>query len=294
MKKLLLPLLAILFLISCEKEGATDLLTEQSTYEDGAANMRSSNKRNVCHNGNIININVNAIAAHQAHGDAVDMDEDGFFDIENDCGESIDCDDNNAFIYPGAVENCENNIDDDCDGDIDETDEDCITPCLNKYVRDEFNEVSFNNNDGPDEWNGAWIENDPEVGGGGPSAGQVQVVNGELRIDDQPNTGGEPSISRKVNLSGAISATFSFDFNTAAGVDTDDAISVEASSNDGASWTVLETITNISGISTDSRSFDISAFISPNTTIRFRVSNLYSDLNEYFFVDNVQIISSCN
>ena len=79
MKKLLLPLLAILFLSSCEKESSTDLVTEEIIYENGSATTRSSNKRDVCHNGNIININVNAIPAHQAHGDAVDMDEDGYF-----------------------------------------------------------------------------------------------------------------------------------------------------------------------------------------------------------------------
>ena len=93
MKKLLLPLLAMLFLLACEKEATTDLETEEGTYEDVSATERSSNKRDVCHNGNIININVNAIPAHQGHGDAVDMDQDGYYDIENPCSET-DCDDN--------------------------------------------------------------------------------------------------------------------------------------------------------------------------------------------------------
>ncbi len=34
MKKLLLPLLAILFLSACEKESTRELVTDQATYED--------------------------------------------------------------------------------------------------------------------------------------------------------------------------------------------------------------------------------------------------------------------
>ena len=34
MKKLLLPLLAILFLAACEKESTSELVTDQATYED--------------------------------------------------------------------------------------------------------------------------------------------------------------------------------------------------------------------------------------------------------------------
>ncbi len=35
MKKPLLPLLAILFLATCEKESTSELVTDQATYEDG-------------------------------------------------------------------------------------------------------------------------------------------------------------------------------------------------------------------------------------------------------------------
>lgn len=80
-------------LMGCEKESVTELHSEEVVNENVSATTRSSNKRDVCHNGNIINININAIPAHQAHGDAVDMDGDGFFDIDNPCSET-DCDDN--------------------------------------------------------------------------------------------------------------------------------------------------------------------------------------------------------
>ena len=119
MKKILLPFLAILFLISCEKESTT-LQEEEAVYENTSATARNPNKRDVCHNGNIINVSINAIPGHQAHGDAVDMDDDGFFDIDNPCSET-DCDDTNATINPGVTDICGNGIDDDCDGIKDNT-----------------------------------------------------------------------------------------------------------------------------------------------------------------------------
>ena len=92
MKKLLLPFLVLMFLVSCEKESMNEPIIEDQIYEDGCVTTRSVNKRDVCHNGKIKNISINAIPAHQAHGDAVDMDGDGYFDIDNPCSET-DCDD---------------------------------------------------------------------------------------------------------------------------------------------------------------------------------------------------------
>ncbi|MCB0549500.1 MAG: DUF1566 domain-containing protein [Phaeodactylibacter sp.] len=114
MKKFLLPLLGFVFLISCGKESTTDLQPEQENYENGSATTRSSNKRDVCHNGNIINININAISAHQAHGDAVDMDGDGFFNMENDCGMPVDCDDTDDQL----TDNCCNGAEIDSNGPL--------------------------------------------------------------------------------------------------------------------------------------------------------------------------------
>ena len=120
MKKLLflLPLVALLFFISCEKESSIKPVSEESisanTYENGSATARKSGKVDVCHNDHIINVNGNAIPAHQAHGDAVDMDGDGYFDIDNPCS-ATDCDDNDATVNPGATEVPYDGIDNDCD-----------------------------------------------------------------------------------------------------------------------------------------------------------------------------------
>ena len=64
--------------------------------------------------------------------DGVDADADGF--PGNACSGfsdpgSADCDDEDADVYPGATEWCDNDTDDDCDGAIDDDDpDDCVDP----------------------------------------------------------------------------------------------------------------------------------------------------------------------
>jgi len=54
-----------------------------------------------------------------------DADGDGFFAEGANCEGEQDCNDNNAFINPDAFEICDNLVDDDCDGNPDNTDSDC-------------------------------------------------------------------------------------------------------------------------------------------------------------------------
>jgi len=51
----------------------------------------------------------------------VDVDRDGY-------AASVDCDDNNPAVNPGAAEVCDDGIDNDCDGLVDENDPDCGIP----------------------------------------------------------------------------------------------------------------------------------------------------------------------
>jgi hypothetical protein len=52
-----------------------------------------------------------------------DLDKDGYYDASQ-CAlahpDELDCDDNNALIYPSALENCTDLLDNNCDGSIDE------------------------------------------------------------------------------------------------------------------------------------------------------------------------------
>lgn len=53
-----------------------------------------------------------------------DADGDGYAVEGGTCG-AVDCSDNNAAVNPGALEICNNNIDDDCDGLVDCADSNC-------------------------------------------------------------------------------------------------------------------------------------------------------------------------
>ena len=136
-------------------------------------------------------------------------------------------------------------------------------------------------------FSGAWVEDD--VAGAGPSSGNVTVSGGELLLNDQPDTGTEPSAARSMDLSQAASATFSFDFRTSSGVDTNDQITVDVSNDGGNTYVTLEIFESFAGANSGSRSYDISPYTSSDTVIRFRVTNLYGGSDESFAVDNVQI-----
>ena len=104
----ILPLfMAALFsvLYSCEND--------KSVFEDELELVGSSEEKDkknskidICHNGKVINVSVNAIGAHQGHGDAIDADGDGYFDIDSSCSET-DCDDSDPYKNPGIEGSCD-------------------------------------------------------------------------------------------------------------------------------------------------------------------------------------------
>ncbi|MEM7083989.1 MAG: SdrD B-like domain-containing protein [Pseudomonadota bacterium] len=164
--------------------------------------------------------------------------------------------------------------------------------CVDGDVADEFEHVSYNNNDGSMDWSGPWKEHDPQ--GGGASAGSVMVAQGRLILRDYPDSHQQPSARRSVNLSGFQSAILTFDWDTSHETNHNDVAVVEVSSDGGQTWTVLETFRgNGQGIG-GSENYDISSYISPNTTIRFRIKKKFGGQWDKFLVDNVRILKGCD
>jgi hypothetical protein len=148
-------------------------------------------------------------------------------------------------------------------------------------VRDNFATAAYTNNDGSFSFAGNWIETNDD---GNPGTGLIRIIGGELSIQD--NGGGASSVEREANLSGRSSATLSFSFRTASGVDAGDQMAVQVSGNGGATWSTLETFTGVFASTT--RSYNISSSIATNTRVRFLEVGGYTG-TESFLVDNFQI-----
>jgi len=151
---------------------------------------------------------------------------------------------------------------------------------------DQFSNRLYSNNDGSALWTGNWIEVDDD---GSPTSGNVTINGNELRMDDRPDSGGEPSIYREADLSAFTSATLTFDYNTTNSVENGDLFEVLASADGGASYSV---IASFNGDASGSASIDISSYIAANTRIRFTIENNYGGNGERMEIDNVTITAT--
>ncbi len=161
-------------------------------------------------------------------------------------------------------------------------------PCTNAAIcgstfEDSFNAATYNNSTGSDPWNSDWIETDDDNSATG---GNVFITGGELTMDDRPNSGGQPSLERELDLSSYLSAFISVDLATAGNLENSDRFDISASANGGASYTVLQSFSDsFSG----NFSYDLTPFMSNNTRIRFRIENAYGGGGERIDIDNVVI-----
>lgn len=157
-------------------------------------------------------------------------------------------------------------------------------------VRDNFETRSWGNNDGTSNWTGDWVEVDGDSAPPSPTNGNTRITNGgELRLDDRPNTGGDPGVAREANLAGATSATLRFQWRTTTAIEASDSVVVEVSANGGSSWTTLRNFTGLNGGESGTESIDITAFATANTQVRIRVNEFYGGPQEFFFVEFIEI-----
>lgn len=167
---------------------------------------------------------------------------------------------------------------------------------INDTYRDEFtaNNV-YTGSNGTLNWaSNAWCETGDGAGCGSSTGGNIFLTTdgvfsgvNKLRI-----AGATRSIQRVANLSTYTSATLTFSYRRSGLDNGTDTISVQASSNGGSTWTNLQTY---AGPATDgaytNASFDITAYISTNTAIRFVTSGTLGN-SDILFVDDVQIAIS--
>ena len=164
----------------------------------------------------------------------------------------------------------------------------------NVTVRDEFSRL-YSGNDGPNPWQGGWVEID--AAGAGPSAGEIRVSSGALRLNNSQGGTGTPSIDREVDLSTCAGATLSYSWATSAGVDTGDQIQAQCgfAGVGGAFGTTIVTHTGINGAQTG----NFSGSFPPSCrthfgALRFRVATTgsYTNTDEVFTIDDVQIAAT--
>jgi len=164
-------------------------------------------------------------------------------------------------------------------------------------VLDTFSARYYNSNDGTENWTGSWIEGNrygdaqtstPDTGilmvdSGGRCAGGSGYC---LRID--PGEVGA-YIYRKVNLKNVASAVLSLYRDNHLGENFRDAeVKLEVSGDGGATWSTLRSYSDREYTDSNVDTFDITAFASDKTRIRFYINNTQSYSHDIFF-DNIQI-----
>ena len=147
-------------------------------------------------------------------------------------------------------------------------------------VRDNFDTASYSNNDGTQNWNGDWVEVSDD---GSATSGQIQIVDSQLRHEANNSN---DRIYRSADLSGALTASLSFDYDNTLNnlLFGNKAVDLQVYDGDTGIWTTLKTYDEDNkGSGTDS--FNISGYISSDTRIQLVTSTSDDDTN-YLKIDN--------
>lgn len=158
--------------------------------------------------------------------------------------------------------------------------------CIGGTYLDQFNtNGSGAGSDGTKNWSSPWTEIGETNGFG---SANVYVTSNRLRINGNGATS-QIGAQRTANLSGATSATLTFSYAKNNFNNNNHWVVLEISSSPTGTFTQLAQYVG-SGNTSGTASFDISAYISANTTIRFLEStNANMATNRYMTFDDIQI-----
>ncbi len=223
---------------------------------------------------NVLSLSGMDAAAFHITGNQLFFNGGANFEAKNAYDVTVNVDDSSVGVTPDASQSFHLAITDVVEN---------VAPVLSlnhdENVQDQFNSQAYNLNTGSVNWATNWTETGD--GTTSPTSGDIRIVSGSLRF-----TGDNDSIQRTANLIGASSAILSFDY-LRSGLDSQDIIQIQVAS-DGAHFT---TIGQIQGPANDSAyhsdNFDITSYISANTTVRFVETSLGGV--ETINIDNVNI-----
>jgi hypothetical protein len=158
-------------------------------------------------------------------------------------------------------------------------------------VKDSFEISSLANNDGSHRWYGDWIE---QGDNNSPYDGRISIgwpdKNGKRLV----LTGSSSIYRRAATPSSSPSVTLKFK-SARFGLRAGEYVSVQASGNDGASWTEVG---RIAGPATDgaftNQSFNLTAYRGRNTAVRFSASMNGSFGTDHVSIDDVELAYTTN
>ncbi|WP_010519449.1 Calx-beta domain-containing protein [Croceivirga radicis] len=146
---------------------------------------------------------------------------------------------------------------------------------------DRFNNTSYSNNDGSQNFSSDWIEQSD--GGSSPFGGRITISNNQLRFRNTDNRW----IYRFVPLAGATSATLSLDYNAnSAGGEAIDVFIYNADTN---GWNFIQRISGGTGTVTYNLT---AAEIASNPAIIFYPADTNWQGSDTIFIDNVQFTAT--
>ena len=136
---------------------------------------------------------------------------------------------------------------------------------------DTFSSVSYSNNDGTNNFSGNWVETNETTS---PSGGRILINSNQLRFRNLDNR----SIARSLDLSAAVSATLTLDFNRTNGNE-----SILVQLWDGSSYNTVATLAGSGSVNYNLAANEMSA----SSSIRFITGSGNWGSSETIFIDNV-------